>query len=535
MDYAEYLKLIKKSRIFEEVFNAHPEFFLNESWYSPQLLGDKQVIRYLNFLSCTYNIKSPQGEIVPYIPYSWQIDFHGNSLILKKRDAKNIFIMKSRGISYSYSTMVEAVNILQMYGGTTIPVIAQRLGNAIDLVKIARWIVEHAEIEIPYNKKKVSELEIYTPTGTSTLRAYPSGTVDAPDAIRMIRPVYAVIDEGGVQKQLKQVLESVIGSMQTDETQIVVGGTPKGKTNHYWRMWSGDLKEYKKFYLPAFDTHHLTKEKIETYKPIVWWFSRKKIAGALDLDRDLTEQEYMCSPYSDTTSLIPLIDVENAIDAIVPDEDLTNWYYLMGVDIASLRDYAAIIVVRTNGKFFLEESVQYFQKIKLPELEQEIEDTYLVYDPLECRIDCTGQGLHIYQSLADKYGDTKIIGCNFASSVLINKADKITTTLRKYVFTYLEKVFKKGIIKITDDVMQKKHLCAIPKNLQIKHTEDGHCDIGVGLGLAILPIGFKENGYYPDAADPVNEQLKKQQEIIRDFRKNAFGVKRKEFGGLMFN
>lgn len=511
IEYDEYLKVVSKYKTFESFYKGEPEFF-NNTYYNHSDI-DTVTMRYLNYLSVAFNIKTPQGQKVPYIPYSWQIDYHKNSLLLNKNKTQNDFIMKGRGISYSYSTMIEAINVANVFPNTIIPVIAHRLQAARDIINVGRWICENANIKIEYNKEKNSELEIYTKFGKSVIRPYPSGTPTAVDSIRGLRPIFVVIDEGGMIKNLKDLLTSVENSIQTKQAKIVVGGTPKGKANHFWEMHANsNLQGYNKYFLPAFDSPKVEVNNIHSLKPIVWWYDIDKIRDILNNDEDSFYQEYMATPYNDDDALIPLIDIENAYKNIF-DEQTDEGYIVVGADPATVNDYAVITAFKTNGKQFKQIYLKYYKGISLDDFENKCRDIIDDLNPEEFRLDCTGLGMQMGQTLKKEYECVKAI--NFASSIYINNE---TVNIKKFICSNLRYLVSGNKVQLIEDSLQTNHLTSVDKSLNFKSNK-GHNDIFIADGLALLPLNFK---YNPEHIEMESDDgiVKRIGSILNLFKKN---------------
>lgn len=508
MDYKKYIEFIgNRKPTFEQFYKENPEFF-EQSWYKHRE-PTKHEMNYLNYLSAVYNVKSPQGLIVPYIPYSWQITFHQNSILIKKENTQYDYIMKGRGISYSYSVMIEAINVAMAYPGTLIPVVAHRLQSATDIVKVGRWLCEHANIQIDFNKRKDSELEIYTKYGSSIIRPYPSGSPDAVDAIRSGRPVMAIVDEAGYIRELKALRDSIEGAMQTKETKIVIGGTPKGKLNHFWEMHTVPLAGYQKYTLPAFN-EVVTPINIHSLKPLVWWYDIDKIKDKLTNDVDAFNQEYQIAPFNDKDSAIPIIYIENANGREMEFKD--GSYILMGVDIATESDYAVISAFETNGFQFKQVYLKYYKRIALDDFEMKIRETIDLLRPEEVRVDTTGIGTQIGQRLTRDYNN--VISVNFSSSVLINNEH---INVKKYMTNNFIYLMQKSIISLITDELQTNHIASVDKAGNL-NSKNGHNDIFVANALALMPLNYKNYPHYKEIERVIPEKPNNAAELLAQFR-----------------
>jgi hypothetical protein len=497
--------LVNKYSCWSDFYANEPEFF-NQSHYKTKNINDlsDDQIDYLDLLSKTFNVRSPQNDLVPYMPYSWQIDFHSDSLLIKSEEKSNLLLMKGRGISYSYSVMFEMILRAQYYGENIYPIIANRQINSNDLIKIGHWALRNSNAKFKYNKDKRTELELYTEKGTAIIRGYPSGSPEAVESVRSIRPVTGIIDEAGFIKNLENLVTALENTMQTSETQLIIGSTPSGKSHYFWQLWEKDLPGYKKYNLPAFDLSKtnldvsLTNQNVE---PIVWWYNIDELEKKRLGNKDKFLIEYLCSPQDDSESLIQYADYELSVkrnDIEVSD----NSYYLMGVDVASVSDYAVIIMLKTDGINYIESELWYRQKILLFDLEKEIRRRL----PLvaECRIDSTGQGLQIFQNLFNEYG-TKIRGIDFRG--MISASGDVKEPVRQFMMSNMQKIFLNQNIKLKDDQLQRNHILSMTKGLTSSHNSSGHNDISWALAMALLPFNYK----YAYAQTTDNPELKEKE------------------------
>jgi phage FluMu gp28-like protein len=458
------------------------------------------------------------------MPYSWQIPFHLSSILLHGENNYNLYIMKSRGISFSYSSMMELILRGEKYGENIYPVIANRQVNSEFLIGISHWLVQNAQVNFDYNKDKHSELELYSKKGKATIRGYPSGNPDAVESVRGLRPVTALIDEGAFIRNFDDLLSATSNTMQSKETQLIIGSTPSGRVHPYWQKWIDNTAAFKKIEVTAYDRNSFdyTKPITDKDKPLVWWYEIKKLENQRldDLDRFL--KEYMCMPINDNDALITDDEYENAI---TNEFSFDKYYYVMGVDVASLSDYAVITIFKTDGIKYEQVYLWYKQKILLSDLETEIERFLSKVE--ECRIDSTGQGLEVYQNLNTKHGQ-KIKGIDFRESIVAT--GNLKESIRKYMAYNLKKLFNLEKIKIDDDRLQKNHLLNMKKNLVSTHSKMGHHDIFWGIALATLPLNYKYLGSQERFPDKEKQKRKPIDDLLDNIK--AFSPSNKKGVGV---
>lgn len=531
MNYDNYFDVIDKYNKWSDFYQCETDLF-KTSYYSPKSYDDlnKYEINYLNYIGKTFNVISPQGKIVPYFPYSWQVDYHCDSLILKGKEAQNLFIIKSRGMSFSVSGLVELINTQLTYKNTVIPLITQREKNGLNLIKFARLLLSNANINIDFNKEKTSELEIYTKTGSSSIMAFPAGSPNSVDAIRGLlpRPVRILIDEAAFIRNLDDLLTAAENTMQSPETQIIMGSTPKGNNNLFWKMYKKDLDGYKKYFLPAFDEKFNASIPLnnQEFKPLVWWYDINELEKIRKNDVNKFLQEYMCTAINDKESFIPFELIESAIDK---DEIKINenYYYLLGVDVATNGDYATIVKIKTDGNNYEIVDLFYRNKIQLEDFEEQIK--IRATDVEEIRIDATGLGIGTYQRLSKVLGP-KVKGINFSSTIKMG-SDKIGVRIKEFMASHIKQLMLRDKIKMINDKLLIAHFSNVRNDFSSARDNTGHADLFWGCALATLPLGFKIGGFASQEINKIEEEdyLAEKLDNLNFFNKNkisALGYRR---------
>jgi len=493
MDYIEYKKLVSQYDSWSSFYENEKSFFQNSCYpYKDISEFTPLEISYLDLLSKSFNVESPQSVKVPYMPFSWQIDYHLLSLNLKKEKSKKIFIEKPRGISYTISSIIEAIITMYRYPGTQIPFISKRYDDANKFIKYARTIADIASVDINYNKDKSSEFEVKVKDKVSRLVPFPAGDEQAANSIRGLlpRPVRIFIDEGAYIRYLRVLRGAAEKSMQGLETQLVIGSTHQGVNSEFYEMSKEPLESYVKLSLKGFNDDIIPSESLikQKAKPLVWWYDISKIDGEKNDDLDYFMQEYMCSPLTGEKSYL---NYNKILDAITREPfEFDNYYNLLGVDVALKQDYAFISKYKTDGKNYLQTDMWYKKNIDTLELENKI--TEMGSDCEEVRIDSTGQGLPIYQRLFRTEG-SKIKGINFRETLKI--PPNIRQPIKPFMANNLKRLLDTGAIVLKDDSIQTKQLLSVNKNLSAEHTSTGHGDAFWANALALLPLGYKIGGY----------------------------------------
>jgi hypothetical protein len=529
--YEEYKTLFKANDNFSSFYkrNSH---LLEMTYYIYQELNEVQ-LNYLNFLSTAFNVRSPQGFKVPYMPFSWQVDFHANSLLVQRENVLNDFIMKSRGISFSYSALIEAIMVCIFYKGTTIPLMAHRKDTTNDLIAVGFWLVENANYDIRVNHDIKSEIQIIHKDGTiSKIKPFPSGTKRAVDSVRSLRPVMAIIDEAGANPYFEDMLTAVEESIQTIEAKVLIGGTPKGTQHKFWTMHQNNLAGYNKYFLPAFNSHP-TPENIQKLKPLVWWYNLEVLKRKITNDLDKFFQEYMCSPFNDQESLIPRAYYDDAVNKEV---EVNTGIRVLAIDVASTGGHFAVATIwKFNKEFFKQEELWYWRNIELPDLEKNIRRIILKENPDLIRVDSKGLGLHLFQNLKRDFPNTE----GLRGEMKVGNDKRLRQSLNEFMAHNFEQKMKEGKVSLLDDKNQEDHILNVNKRLEL-NSKQGHNDIFVTNCYAILPLNLKGSLDYEDIEKhgPVEEVQMKQFSIESEFRKkmidSGFANKKFTYNSLKF-
>jgi hypothetical protein len=499
--YVEYEKLFKSQDNFITFYKRNKHIF-DVSWYNHKYLEEDE-IDYLNILSSTFNVRSPQGLKVPFIPYSWQIDFHANSLLVKGENTLHDFIMKSRGISFSYSALIEAIMVAIFYKGTVTPIMAHRKDSTKELINVGMWLIDNANYKIRYNKDIKSEIQIIHKDGTiSKIKPFPSGTLRAVDSVRSLRPVMAIIDEAGANPYFSQMLTAVEESIQTQEAKILIGGTPKGTQNKFWDMHTSPLQGYKKYLLPAFNKHP-TPDNIMELKPIVWWYNLFILKNKLMNDSDKFMEEYQCNPFNDSDALIPRAFYENALNL---DMEIKTGVRVLAIDPASTGGHlAAATLFKYNKEQFKQENLWYWRNIELPDLENKLIRIIQREKPDIVRIDCKGIGLHLFQNLKRKFDNVE----GLRGEMKVGSKKNLKQSLNEFMYHNFEQKIKRGQVSLVEDKLQEDHILNVTKSYQLV-SKKGHNDIFMADCMAILPLKLKGDLNYDDIEKNIKSELEKE-------------------------
>lgn len=476
------------------------------SWYAPGYTINQKQKRYITFLEKVFNVKTPTGEWIPYNMTPYQQEFHSRSLNILREQANDILFVKARGISFTFSSLIELIVTAALFKDQIIPIMSQRGEAAVETIDVAKEIIQNCNLAELKEQVTFKSQEIEFHSSGSTIKAFPSSS--AADAVRGKRLIRGMIDEFAFQENDKELWAAAGDTMQGDFGQWLIGSTPNGRNNMYFELHQqiqiNDLG-FDLFMLPVFDPEKFDPKKSileQNLEPIAPWISLKKLEQKRARDWRIFMQENMCDFLDESQALISFNSIQRRIRRNLENHK-DKWYkdsgfiyktdnpIYIGVDVAESRDFCAISafeeVITSDGQiYYIQKWIDYFKGKELPELETYLHDLIEVYPTLNrMRIDKTGLGSYLPAYLQKTHG-SKIEGINFASSVFTNEGrEKVQVT--KAMATNLKRMIEEGRVFLLPDPMQQKHLGAINYSFKASRSnEEGHADIFWANALALL-------------------------------------------------
>jgi phage FluMu gp28-like protein len=477
------------------------------SWYKSKIQYSEKQKTYIELIQSSFLVQNEEKEWIPYDMTEYQKDFHSLSMNVLGPDAPDILFFKSRGISFTWSAIIDEIMTAASFDDITIPIIAQNEKASTKIIHTVKRIVQHCKLkEIRDNVRFTTTGVFFTLTGSS-IEAYPSSS--AADSVRSMRLLRVHMDEYAFQQRATELLAACQETMQGDLGQLIIGSTPNGRQNKYAEMviqcLEGEDIGFYLFDLPVFDKQLFDKDKLpseQNLEPIAPWISLKKLDVKWKRDKQIFMQENMTDFLDDSISFISYNSVSQVVDEdLINHKDIlrenpiaryeTNNDIYIGVDVAEKNDYFAVVAYeevtddKTGTTMFVQRYLDYFRGVGLPDLEEYMHNV-LRYFPTtkKCRIDSTGVGSSLPQYLRKEWG-TKIESINFASTVYINSGkdkDRIT----KVMATNLKRSIEGKSVVLLQSSMQTKHITALNYLLKAPSNEDGHGDIFWAHSLALL-------------------------------------------------
>ena len=500
------------------------------SWYKTKQKFTVTETAYINMLQKGFNVQNQLKEWIPYDMTDYQKEYHAASINIKMDKAEDILFIKARGISFTWSTLIDLIMSCATFQSMNVPVIAQRENMALKHIKVAQQIIKNCNITELKNKVKFTRSTIeFLETG-SIIEGYPSSS--AADSVRGLRLLTCLVDEYAFQDSAQELLAAIQETMQGSMGQLKIGSTPCGRDNKFFEIIdainSGTDMGFKLFKLPVFDptkfNSNIDPEK-QGLDPIAPWISIPMLSKKWKRGREIFLQENMCDFLDDSMALIKYTTIMKSINDKLKnhkDEFYRNSEYVyntknpiyVGVDVAEASDYVGVVAVEeitTSDKrvYYVERWLDYFNNVELPELEKYLDNLFYVYPTMvKMRIDRTGVGASMPSYLKKNWGG-KVEGIHFSQTVNVEDG-KRSEGINKIMSTNLKRMFEDNQMIILNDSMQTKHLGSVGWDFKGKSNKDGHSDIFFAYALAVL------KSKYSIGRPTVNMVREKQQVVIEN-------------------
>lgn len=210
-------------------------------------------------------------------------------------------------------------------------------------------------------------------------------TMEDLDAGRGFKYGRAIVDEAGMVKDLKTVLEEAILPTLTDfDGDLVVAGTPKGRNHLYqlFRNGADGIPEYESFQKPTSSNPTLKPRAYDKQRLLDSGYSERAYA-----------QEYEAEFLDDAGGVF--VGVDQVVEKGHSKNVLTSNRNSCGIDLAQVEDYTVVCILDSNGRQI------YFDRFRRLPWKQTIERILKgiePYNPLVV-LDASGVGSPIWEWL----------------------------------------------------------------------------------------------------------------------------------------
>lgn len=481
-----------------------------ESWYSHDEKLDDAQQQYVDLIQSIFRVRDQLNRPIDYEVTPYQEEYHANSLNVLLDDSKHILWEKARGVSFTWSSLIELIMTAATFENQVIPVISQREKGAEDIVNYGKWLIENAKVpeirngfEFTANSKEIRHKKT-----RSRIVPFPSSS--AADAIRSYRCIRGLIDEYAFQQRAKELWTAARETMQGDIGQWIIGSTANGRMNEFYEMvmkarTNADNMGFKLMSLPVFDPEKFdpkTPIQEQDLTPIAPWISLSNLESKR---QDITSfmQENMCAFDNDKSSLI-------SYDAVAKQvrPKLVNYYeewlknpagkyetknnIYIGVDVALSGDLFSVSafekVKHDDEYYYVQRWLAYMNFEEYPEAEDFVRNVIDYLSTIgEVRIDANGIGEALPGYLKKDYGN-KIVGVKGSQNILVGQGKNTQKIKAKTLMcTNMKRLVETGKVFFLENSTQVTHMTGVDKTFKAKRSKDGHSDIFFSNALALLP------------------------------------------------
>ena len=489
------------------------------SWYPETELLPHEV-EYLQALQHIWRVKDASGEWVPYILEPHQIEWHRDDVSIQFENAPNRLVIKSRNTSFTSSCAISNLMAVPYFPEQTVPFTRLNVTRAKDLLSEIKDLIRHMTPIVlpngqlyPFDPAKVnmdSSVEI-TFENRVVFRAFPA-TNAAAENIRGLRILGSagIIDESNFMKDFTDIYiatrDATRGTIVAADGiakeyfQMNIGTTLKGHSTKF-KIWLDQIKKVKLsklkiYYWPVFNPAvfdiNLPPLGQEGLDPITKWHNIGKLNEKYLENKKTFLEEYMCHATDADSALYTMAKVMSCImesvETNIAPEKLAEEELMFGIDPAGEGgDFFSIVGFDRNSK--KQVYLEYTQRNDLDYMQQKCCHIIDTYNPVKVRVDGNGLGYQLSQYLKKQYGERIEI---IRGSVGVRIDGKQTIPFKEFLHTNILTMMERKELKLFNDEMQIRHFTMWDTSYEAEHTtEYGHGDIVIAVGLALLPLRWK--------------------------------------------
>lgn len=473
----------------------------------------KRQKRYLNVICNAFNMKSARGNISPYSPEPYQIEYHADCMIANP-DAENRIWEKARGVGATATTMIDALMVGHRYNDVNIPVASITGTQSNGPIDWAIWLVDNLQLPGFLKRDERINSQCILDNG-STIFPVPGHN---PEALRSFRTVFNIYDEFAFHQYPKK-LKAAGDACLSEGGQINILSTLNGTENDFWYILSNASDfGYKVYQVPMFDPNvfdvnrPIPDQMAEgLITPIAPWVDIANLERSRKYDKIAFMQEQMCSPEDGAVSFLSsqlLHEISRSPEQIEQYGRIGFNPYICGIDFASERDTSAFQVYEVTPYGYIHRNRYPVRRTDTVAQNKLLRQLHERFDFQYITIDMTGPGTGFYHYAKDQLGSKRVIGINFSSRVNVNKEEeekyrrkdinerkdgKITVPVKRAMATHMRLEAEKGRMIILDykDYLADMH--SVPyETLDAPRSKDGaHGDEFWGTALALW--GYHKN------------------------------------------
>ncbi len=355
-----------------------------------------------NIVTDIFQVRSANGELVPYTPYEYSVDFLNNGFYDIDVDR---CALKSRQIGFSTIAEIEAIITAMTFDNQEVSFISHQFTASKKLVEACGTIIREAKYPLPFKKGNVQKQRIKCDTG-STIVPYSSN----PSSIRGDSSIRVYLDEFAFVKNQEETMDAVEPKLSRGG-QITMMSTPLRADDLFMRtyndMRNGDMPGNAMF-CPLFVEEEvdisqpLTSQTLNPICPDID-LSRVESVRSKSINRFL--QEYMCQPIDEINAYYPYDLILGCTEnEPVYNSKHDNSYIVMGLDHALVHDETSFVINQiidgVNNIIYVETTqAEYDEQLK------RVEQLFRQFNVQKIRPDATGEmGIQVERDLRKKFG-----------------------------------------------------------------------------------------------------------------------------------
>lgn len=475
-----------------------------------------------NFITDVFRVRTLEGELVPYTPYGYAVDFMKDGFADLNMDR---VVLKSRQIGFSTAMEHEAIMTCLTFPDIEVSVLSHQYTAAKKIVAACAKMIKNAAIPLPVDEKNI-QIEKITFNNGSRIVPYSSN----PDSVRSENILKAYLDEFAFFPDQKGLLAAIEPKVSRGGS-ITITSTPLSNNDEFMRLYKaaseGSIPNMKAYYHPLFEPGTVDELRplseqphLVALCPDINYLIRPEATRMKSPERFL--QEYMCIPIDDSTAYYPhkltSLCINDNLCAQMREEaqraDRTGKVWI-GVDVALVHDETALVVIYVkNGAHYL---VHY--ETTRDNWEDQIYalgNLVHIYRPEKVRSDKTGTfGIHAERKLRDKFGWI-VEGVTYTNPVKQDMAVQLKTFMQNTGSGYNPCIYIPSDKELLGQLMGVKIHATNAGHIQFTGKEGGALDdIVNALWLALPPFRFEQAG------TPVVEQRVKGRTVDADYRPEA--------------
>lgn len=452
--------------------------------------------KYVETLSETFNMKNARGDIFPYTPQPYQIEYHADCM-LANPNYPNRITKKSRGIGATAMTMIDALMVAHTYDNVKIPVASITGAQSDGPLEWSIWLADNTRIEGFFDRNESINSKCIL-GNASVIFPVPGHN---PNALRNYRTIFNVYDEFAFHEYPKK-LKAAGDACLSEGGQINALSTLNGTENEHYRLIeNAEDFGYRVYSVPMFDPDifDLTRSipdqiKAGLIRPISPWASIRKLEEARKSDPVAFMQEYMCDPQDDSISFMS-IELINKISRDPWKIEQTHRYgnnpYHLGVDFASDSDLSAFSVFEQTPYGWIQRMIKTLKKTDTVAQNELTRQWDMDFNFDTITIDMTGPGTGFFDYARADFGE-RAIPIHFASRWTINEDEshqyrkkdvkknrqgKVSIPIKRAMATHMKVQAQKGRVLFLGYPEMRKDLHKVDyESLDASRDKEGHAD-----------------------------------------------------------